>query len=106
MNMKNKLKLFSLATLLLILGMATSGQANTVTNTAPVTETPEQRAAILKDRLEEIKAIDKKKLTRKEKKALRTEVKMIRHELAQISGGVYLSVGAIVLIVLLILLLA
>lgn len=104
--MIKKLKLLPLAMLLLMLGMVTPGQANTANNPVPVKETPEQRAAILKDRLEEIKAMDKKKLTRKEKKALRGEVKMIRHELAQISGGVYLSVGAIVLIVLLILLLA
>lgn len=77
---------------------------------AAPTTTPSEadaaRAAVLKNRLEEIKAMDKSRLTRKEKKALRTEVKAIKQEMAAIRGGVYLSVGAIILIVLLIILLA
>ncbi len=64
------------------------------------------RAAQLNDRLQEIRAMKLKELPRAERKALRAEVKEIKHELAEISGGVYLSVGAIILIALLILLLA
>ena len=66
----------------------------------------EQRANGLKNRLEEIRAMDVSKLSRKEKKVLRAEVKEIKKEIKVISGGVYLSVGAIILIVLLIILLA
>jgi hypothetical protein len=69
-------------------------------------ETKEEQANRLKDRLEEIKAMDTKTLSKAEKKALRGEVKQIKKELKAISGGVYLSVGAIILIVLLIILLA
>ena len=77
---------------------------------APVTTDPienkAEQATRLQNRLEEIKAMDKTKLSKNEKKALRGEVKQIKKELKEISGGVYLSVGAIILIVLLIILLA
>jgi hypothetical protein len=74
----------------------------------PVRDTnpSEQRATELKNRLEEIRAMDMNKLSRNEKKKLRGEVKEIKKEIKAISGGVYLSVGAIILIVLLIILLA
>jgi hypothetical protein len=70
------------------------------------TETPEARTAKLMERLEEIKAMDRKSMSKAEKKALRKEVRAIKEEMAAISGGVYISVGAILLILLLILLLA
>lgn len=60
----------------------------------------------LQNRLEEIKAIDKSSLTKDQKKALRGEVKQIKKDMKAISGGIYLSVGAVILIVLLIILLA
>lgn len=56
-------------------------------------------------RLEEIKALDKTNMTHAEKKELRKEVKTLKTNLAQLSGGVYLSVGAIIIIVLLLILL-
>lgn len=63
------------------------------------------RAEVLKNRLEEIKAMDKSEMTRAERKALRKEVKAIKTELATTSNGVYLSVGAIIIIILLLILL-
>ena len=94
------------ATLLLtILAIASPSIAAERTVTTEINPS-EQRAAELKNRLEEIKAMDMKKLSREEKKALRGEVKEIKKEIKEISGGVYLSVGAIILIVLLIILLA
>lgn len=65
----------------------------------------EARAALLNERLQEIKAMDKSDLAGSEKRALRKEVKEIKKELATMSGGVYLSVGAILLIALLLILL-
>jgi len=44
-------------------------------------------------------------MTKLERKAIRKEVVSIRKELKKISGGIYLSVGAVIIIVLLILLL-
>lgn len=67
----------------------------------------EAQAMIL--RLEEIKAMDLTEKTKSEKKELRAEVKMIKSDLKaenlNSSGGVYISVGAAILIVLLLILL-
>jgi len=81
------------------------------TDTKPVvpatpTETPAEQVARLEHRLEEIKALDHKSLSNSEKRALRKEVRAIKKEMAEISGGVYISVGALLLIILLIVLLA
>jgi hypothetical protein len=59
----------------------------------------------LNRRLEEIRDMDRSNLSKAERKALRLEVRMIREELAEMRGGVYLSVGAILLIALLLILL-
>lgn len=64
-----------------------------------------QKAQVLMNRLEEIKTMDKSNMTRVEKKALRKEVKTIKAAMSDLSGGVYLSVGAIIIIVLLLILL-
>lgn len=64
------------------------------------------RAEVLNSRLEEIKAMDFKSMTRSEKKALRKEVRSIEKEMKQINdGGVYISVGGIIIILLLLILL-
>lgn len=65
----------------------------------------EERAKLLNNRLVEIRDIDKSELTALERRELRSEVKEIKKELAELSGGVYLSVGAIVVILLLLILL-
>jgi len=56
-------------------------------------------------RLLEIKNMNKENLSRSEKKELRKEVKQIRKELKANQNGIYLSVGAIIIIVLLLILL-
>jgi hypothetical protein len=56
-------------------------------------------------RLDEIHDMDKSSLTRSARKDLRKEVRTIKANLKAASGGVYLSVGAIILIVLLLVLL-
>ena len=67
------------------------------------TEKPnnDARARQLMYRLKEIRGMDKSHLTSSEKKALRKEVKHIKKD----SKGVYLSVGAIIIIALLLILL-
>jgi hypothetical protein len=62
-------------------------------------------AKALKSRLDEINAMDKSELKAAEKKNLRKEVRSIDKKLREVSGGVYLSVGAILLIVLLLVIL-
>ncbi len=73
----------------------------------PKTElTAEQRAELNRiiSRVDEIKAMDKSKLTIEEKKELRKELKEMKKKANSMSGGVYLSVGAIIIIILLLIL--
>ena len=56
-------------------------------------------------RLEEIKTMDKSEMTAKEKKQLRKEVRALKTQAAELGGGVYISAGALIVILLLILLL-
>lgn len=70
------------------------------TRTARSTE-----AEMLIFRLNEIKAMDRSKLSHAERKQLKTEVKEIKAKLKASGGGVYLSVGAIIIIILLLILL-
>ena len=66
--------------------------------------TESAEAKVMTDRLVEIKAMDKSMMTRIEKKALRKEVKSINTNLADLNGGVYLTTGAILIIILLLIL--
>ena len=56
------------------------------------------------NRLDEIKTMDKSKLNTIQKKELRKEIKTIKAELRNTNNGIYLSVGAIIIIVLLLIL--
>ena len=56
-------------------------------------------------RLYEIDAIDKSNLNNSEKKNLRVEVRSIQHRLRILGGGVFISAGAIILIVVLLVIL-
>jgi hypothetical protein len=62
-------------------------------------------ATVLITRLDAIKAMDKSTLNFSEKQLLRKEVRSIKGQLSEMSGGVYLSVGAILLIALLLIIL-
>jgi hypothetical protein len=63
------------------------------------------KVAVLMQRLTEIKAMHRTEMTSLERKNLRKEVKEIKSEMKGISGGVYLSVGAIIIVILLLILL-
>lgn len=59
----------------------------------------------MKRRVEEIKALDKSSLTKTERKALRKELREMNKKARALgSGGVYLSVGAIIIIILVLIL--
>ena len=62
------------------------------------------RANVLLSRLYQIKEMDFSKLNASEKKSLRMEVGSIKDELKTTDGGVYLSVGAIIIILLILIL--
>lgn len=60
---------------------------------------------VLLDRLNEIKSMDKSNMNTTKKKELRKETRSIKKSLKANNGGIYLSVGAIVIIALLLILL-
>ncbi len=84
---------------------ATTTEPTSVPAPNPAEPAIPQEAQVLLLRLDEIKMMDISKMKVSEKKDLRNEVKSIKHELRDIGGGVYLSVGAIILIILLIVIL-
>jgi len=102
-------KILRIASLVLVMAMALPASSTTIvpgssqTNSSAKTENP--RARQLLQRLEEIKGMNRSELTRLEKKNLRKEVKGIKTEMKKISGGVYLSAGAVIIIILLLILL-
>ncbi|PWS27146.1 hypothetical protein DHW03_14190 [Pedobacter yonginense] len=72
----------------------------------PTELTAEQSAQLerIKTRVEEIRDMDKSNLTQTERKALRKELREMKNQARAVSGGVYLSVGAIIIIILLLIL--
>ncbi len=56
-------------------------------------------------RLNAIKEMDKSAMSSSEKKALRMEVRSMRSEIREGNGGVFLSIGAVLIIVLLLIIL-
>ena len=96
-------RIFGIAALVMVLSLAAPLSA-TASNPTVTTTTTDPRAQELIQRLNEIKAIDKSTLSKSERKALRKEVISIKKEMKAISGGVYLSVGAIIIIILVLIL--
>ena len=92
------------ALVVIVLAISSPSMASSSSN-RPDAENTKAAATQLVNRLEEIKAMDKSELTTSEKKALRKEVKTIKKEMATMAGGIYLSIGAAILIVLLLILL-
>ncbi len=81
-----------------------SNAAAVISTPAVSTPAASKEANVLLLRLNEIKTMEKSGLTSSEKKNLRTEVLSIREQLRPI-GGVYVSVGALILIILLLIIL-
>ena len=99
--MKN-FRLFRVLALFMVMGMTIPAFAGPGTDEPTTKEAA--RAQQLMERLKEIKTLAKQDLSRTEKKDLRLEVKEIRTELKN-QNGIYLSVGAIIIILLVLILL-
>jgi hypothetical protein len=85
-------------------------QSNAATTAEPsslVAPKPAESAEVkaLELRLNEINAMDKSKLKSAEKKNLRKEVKSINHRLKEVGSVVYVSTGALILIIILLIIL-
>jgi hypothetical protein len=106
-KMKKLTLLFLTATLLFSFAPLQMKAAIKTTNATTIKAKPNatDEAKVLIDRLNQIKTTDKSNMTAGEKKELRQEVRSLKSELKGIGGGVYLSVGAILIIALLLILL-
>ena len=97
-------KLLRLTTLVLFIAISLPATSSTISS-APEPGATDPKAQQLLLRLDQIKAMDKTQLSSTEKKNLRKEVKEIKKEMKVLSGGVYLSIGAVIIIILLLILL-
>jgi hypothetical protein len=94
--------LFLLLTVLMIASQTyaqTEGPSVSEVSIETLNNTPD--VAVLEARLHEIKDMDRSNLSKDEKRALREEVRSIRTELINSNQGVYISFGALVIIILL-----
>ncbi len=79
--------------------------ATTTSTVVSATATESAEANVMIARLHEIKALDLSSISTHEKKELRKEVRSIQQRLSDIGGGVYISVGAVILILILLIIL-
>lgn len=87
---------------------ATTEDPSALTTTKPAETTESKEAAEAKTlllRIDEINAMDMTKLKSAEKKTLHKEVRSIKKELRDIGGGVYISAGGLILILILLIIL-
>ncbi len=100
-----KKKIYLLATAFMLMLSAPSVMAKDTKSKPDMTETQKARFAEITRRVDEIKSMDRSELSKEERKALRNELQEMKKEAKAMSGGVYLSVGAIIIIILLLILL-
>lgn len=99
--------IFRVAAIVLLIAMALPASSSNIVagsfpaNSAPKPEDAKDRQLL--QRLEDIRSMDKSDMSRLEKKSLRKEVKGIKKEMKS-RGGVYLSIGAVIIIILLLIL--
>lgn len=103
--MKNSFKPTMFVMLMSLTMVSTSAFSTTPENKAVSANSTSAEAQILSNRLNEIKAMDVSSMTRKQKRELKHEVKAINHKMSVNGGGVYISVGAAILIILLLIIL-
>ncbi len=108
--MRIKTKLVALTFMLVL----TAGTANASIiadkppneRTRELTEEQKARMEVLKKRVAEIKAMDRSKLSKAERKDIRQELRDMNKEAKAVAGrGVYLSIGAVIIIILFLILL-
>ena len=96
-----KIRIYLLALMMLFTGLSVNTQAAT----KMTKEQAEVRASEIKQRVDEIKAMDFSTLTREQRKDLRSELKNDKKELQQLEPYIYISAGALIIIIILLILL-
>jgi len=84
---------------------ATTVEPSSLVVTKPPETAESAEAKTLLLRLDKINSMDMSKLKSSEKKNMRKEVRSINRELRDIGGGVYVSAGALILILILLIVL-
>jgi uncharacterized membrane protein len=102
--MKTSLPKYLLFAILFVFSFTAGAYNNPVPDKKAPTAEQELRITEIKLRVDEIKALDKSQLTKEERKELRKELTAIKKEARRISGGVYFSAGAILVLVIVLLL--
>ena len=97
--------ILSLTFIPLQVNASTGDPTTTLPTPAPVVPTEAAKVITLESRSSEIDAMDKTELKAADKKDLSKEVKSIKNELRTIGGGVYVSAGAVILILILLIIL-
>lgn len=87
-------------------GLTAAPDPNPKSKNSELTEAQKIRAKEMESRLEEIKAMDFKSMSKDEIRNVKVEMKEMKAEARASGNGVYLSIGAIIIIILLIILLA
>lgn len=98
---------FKVAMVALCISIAAPYSSNAANNSAVSTKTPETPEAMISRitaRVAEIEKMDKTNLTASEKRALKKELKAMHKDAAGLDNKVYISVGAIIIAILLLLL--
>lgn len=93
--------------LVLLLALSTTVTSVSAADHKPKTELSDAdkiKLENIKSRVAEIRKMDKSKLSKEERKALKSELKEMKKEAKAMGGGVYLSVGAIIIILLVLIL--
>jgi len=102
----NKTTFFLLNFCLFLLLLApVPAEAAIAGGTDPVTVVNQAKVDELEARLDEIAAIDRTTMRPTERRELRQEVRAIKAELKAQGGGVYISVGALLIVIILLILL-
>lgn len=99
-----KKQIYFLATAFMLMLATPSVMANDAKAKPEMTERQVARMEEISRRVEEIKGMDRSQLSRQDRKDLRNELLEMKKEAKATSGGVYLSVGAIIIIILILIL--
>lgn len=99
-----KKQIYFLATAFMLMLATPSVMANDAKAKPEMTERQVARMEEISRRVEEIKGMDRSQLSSQDRKDLRNELLNMKKEAKATSGGVYLSVGAIIIIILILIL--
>lgn len=99
-----KKQIYLLSAILCLSLIAPVAMAKDAKSKPEMTASQIARVEVIQQRVEEIRDLDKSELNREERKQLRNELQELKREVKSMGGGVYLSVGAIIIILLVLIL--